>query len=132
MVGSSIPRRGWFLARSDAFRNKTLAKFYGFIGIIPIYRLLEGAEGLQKNDETFERCTGLSRETKLLLFIPKAYACRNDVCGRSGKVQPESRSGRRKNNFNLDLIVVRLDLIILQHHGNSEAPCMWNSVNQCR
>ena len=56
MLGSTTRRRTWFLARSDVFRKKWLAQFLSFIGIIPIYRLLEGAENLSKNDETFEKC----------------------------------------------------------------------------
>ena len=69
MLGSTVGRRTWFLARSDVFRKKALAKFLGFIGIIPIYRLLEGAENLSKNDETFEKCAAMLEENKAIMVF---------------------------------------------------------------
>ncbi len=107
MVGSAIPRRGWFLARSDAFRNKTLAKFYGFIGIIPIYRLLEGADGLQKNDETFGRCTELLEENKAVVIYSEGLCIQERRLRKIRKGSARIAFGsEKKNNFNLGLIVI--------------------------
>ena len=68
LLGSTIQRRTWFLARSDVFRKKLLANFLGFVGIIPIYRLLEGAEHLSKNDITFDRCSKMLSENKSIII----------------------------------------------------------------
>lgn len=69
LLGSSLPRRTWFLARSDAFRKKWLANALGFVGLIPIYRMLEGAENLSKNDETFDKCAELLSENKAIMVF---------------------------------------------------------------
>ena len=69
MVGSALPRRSWFLARSDVFRKKWLANFLSFIGVIPIYRLLEGAENLQRNDETFDKCSKMLEQKKAIIIF---------------------------------------------------------------
>jgi 1-acyl-sn-glycerol-3-phosphate acyltransferase len=69
LLGSTMTRRSWFLARSDVFRKKAMAKALGFIGIIPIYRLQEGAENLSKNDETFDKCSAMLNENKAIMIF---------------------------------------------------------------
>lgn len=50
------------------FLEKAISKFLGFVGIIPIYRLLEGAEHLSKNDITFDRCSKMLSENKSIII----------------------------------------------------------------
>jgi len=107
MVGSAQPRRTWFLARSDVFRKKWLANFLTFIGIIPIYRLLEGAENLQKNDETFDKCSKMLEEKKAIIIFSEGLCIQERRLRKLKKGTARIAFGsEEKNNFNLDLTIV--------------------------
>lgn len=107
IVGTSMPRRTWFLARSDAFRKKGLANFLMFIGIIPIYRLLEGAENLQKNDETFDKCSKMLEEKKAILIFSEGLCIQERRLRKLKKGTARIAFGsEEKNNFNLGLMIV--------------------------
>lgn len=107
MVGSALHRRTWFLARSDVFRKKLLAKFLTFIGIIPIYRLLEGAENLQKNDETFEKCSTMLEQNKAIIIFSEGLCIQERRLRKLKKGSARIAFGsEEKNNFNLDLMIV--------------------------
>lgn len=59
-----------FLARGDVFRNKILNSiFVNLLGMVPIYRLIEGAENLHKNEETFRNSTEKLRQNKTILMF---------------------------------------------------------------
>lgn len=107
MTGSAVPRRTWFLARSDVFRKKWLANFLTFVGIIPIYRLLEGAENLQRNDETFEKCTNMLGEKKAILIFSEGLCVQERRLRKLKKGTARIAFGaEEKNNFNLDLMII--------------------------
>jgi len=58
-----------FLVRSDVFRKPAARWILGKLKMIPIYRLQEGVENLEKNQGTFKLCTDiLSRGEVLLIF----------------------------------------------------------------
>jgi glycerol-3-phosphate O-acyltransferase/dihydroxyacetone phosphate acyltransferase len=107
MLGSTIRRRTWFLARSDVFRKKTLAKFLTFVGIIPIYRLLEGAENLSKNDETFDKCSAMLAENKAIMVFSEGLCIQERRLRKLKKGTARIALGtEEKNNFNLNLTIV--------------------------
>lgn len=107
IVGTSFRRRSWFLARSDAFRKKWLANFLMFVGIIPIYRLLEGAENLQKNDETFDKCSKMLEEKKAILIFSEGLCIQERRLRKLKKGTARIAFGsEEKNNFNLGLMIV--------------------------
>jgi 1-acyl-sn-glycerol-3-phosphate acyltransferase len=107
MLGSTVERRTWFLARSDVFRKKALAKFLTFIGIIPIYRLLEGAENLSKNDETFEKCAAMLEEKKAIMVFSEGLCIQERRLRKLKKGTARiAFSSEEKNNFNLGLQIV--------------------------
>ena len=111
MIGSSLSRRTWFLARSDAFRNKKLATFLTFIGIIPIYRLLEGAENLSKNDETFDKCSKMLEEKKAIIIFSEGLCITERRLRKLKKGTARIAFGSEdKNNFDLDLTIVPVGL----------------------
>ena len=107
MVGSALHRRTWFLARSDVFRKKLLAKFLTFIGIIPIYRLLEGAENLQKNDQTFDKCSKMLEQNKAIIIFSEGLCIQERRLRKLKKGTARIAFGsEEKNNFSLDLMIV--------------------------
>ena len=59
-----------FLARGDVFQNKILYWiFVKQLGMVPIYRLSEGAENLHKNEETFRISTENLKQKKTILMF---------------------------------------------------------------
>lgn len=64
------PPRLMYLARGDAFKKGIVSAILESLGIIPIFRIQDGGkEGLQKNNETYERVnTLLSRNKKIIIF----------------------------------------------------------------
>jgi 1-acyl-sn-glycerol-3-phosphate acyltransferase len=107
MLGCTVSRRTWFLARSDVFRKKMLAKFLSFVGIIPIYRLLEGAENLSKNDETFEKCTAMLEENKAIMIFSEGLCIQERRLRKLKKGTARiAFSSEEKNDFKLNLAIV--------------------------
>ena len=60
-----------YLARSDAFNTSFKKKLLGAIGLIPIYRIQEGADQLHKNEETFQICYKLLGNNATILMFPE-------------------------------------------------------------
>jgi 1-acyl-sn-glycerol-3-phosphate acyltransferase len=59
-----------FLARGDVFKNKILYFiFVKHLGMVPIFRLLEGAENLHRNEETFRNTAEKLRRNKTILMF---------------------------------------------------------------
>src|SRR5689334_738847 len=56
IVGAYLERETHFLARSDVFNSPLKLWILSQFKLMPIYRLQEGAENLDKNKETFEKC----------------------------------------------------------------------------
>ncbi|MDQ3108566.1 MAG: 1-acyl-sn-glycerol-3-phosphate acyltransferase [Bacteroidota bacterium] len=107
MLGCTVGRRTWFLARSDVFRKKMLANFLSFVGIIPIYRLLEGAENLSKNDETFEKCTAMLEENKAIMIFSEGLCIQERRLRKLKKGTARiAFSSEEKNDFKLNLAIV--------------------------
>ncbi|GAB4135840.1 MAG: hypothetical protein Fur0041_10130 [Bacteroidia bacterium] len=107
MVASTPGRRTWFLARSDVFRKKALAKFLSFIGIIPIYRLQEGAENLAKNDETFDKCSKMLEENKAIIIFSEGLCVQERRLRKLKKGTARIAFGsEEKNDFKLNLTII--------------------------
>jgi 1-acyl-sn-glycerol-3-phosphate acyltransferase len=54
VIGAYLPRPTSFLARGDAFKNPILAKLFKTYHMLPVYRISEGKENIEKNFETFD------------------------------------------------------------------------------
>ncbi|MEO5643740.1 MAG: 1-acyl-sn-glycerol-3-phosphate acyltransferase [Bacteroidia bacterium] len=107
MLGCTVGRRTWFLARSDVFRKKLLAKFLSFVGIIPIYRLLEGAENLSKNDETFEKCAAMLEENKAIMVFSEGLCIQERRLRKLKKGTARiAFSSEEKNDWKLNLTII--------------------------
>ena len=69
MVGTYTTRRIYFLARSDAFNGPLKNWILGQMSLLPVYRLQEGMENLDKNKHTFSKCFEiLDRDAMILIF----------------------------------------------------------------
>ena len=57
------------LARGDAFKNKTAAKFLRLFKMFPVYRVSEGVENLEENYTTFNLCKDLFKKKDIVLIF---------------------------------------------------------------
>ena len=56
ILGCHMPNRLFYIARSDVFNSPLKQWILGKFQLIPIYRLQEGIENLDKNKDTFKKC----------------------------------------------------------------------------
>lgn len=64
-------RKPFFLTRSDVFANSLLRAFFGFLQMMPIYRMRDGRSKLSNNEAIFERCSDLLLDGKSLVIFPE-------------------------------------------------------------
>ena len=70
IIAVLIDRPLHFLARSDVFTTKWANYILRKLNLIPIYRLQEGHENLNRNDVTFKECYEiLNRDGAILIFV---------------------------------------------------------------
>ncbi len=68
---TTLPQEPIFLARADIFKSKLITRFLNFIKMMPVYRLRDGYDNLQKNQEVFDRCTEILRSGHSLCMFPE-------------------------------------------------------------
>ncbi len=73
-----VERPIWSLARGDAFKRPWVRNLLHKLYMMPIYRISEGKENLDKNDETFEKCS-LVFEDKGQVLIFSEGLCMNQT-----------------------------------------------------
>jgi len=64
-------RKPFFLTRSDVFANSILRAFFGFLQMMPIYRMRDGRSKLSNNEAIFERCSDILLSGKSLVIFPE-------------------------------------------------------------
>lgn len=69
IIGAYIKRETHFLARSDVFNSPLKLWILSQFKLMPIYRLQEGAENLDKNKDTFEKCHAIFRKGGAVLMF---------------------------------------------------------------
>ena len=57
------------LVRGDTFKNKFLASLLTSLNMLPVYRISEGAQNLNQNYETFEKCKEIFRSNGIVLIF---------------------------------------------------------------
>lgn len=60
-----------FLARADMFRKKKVADFLTFTKIMPAFRIRDGFEQLEKNNEVFEKCVEVLERGNTMGIMPE-------------------------------------------------------------
>ncbi len=72
VIASFTPFRSFFLTRSDVFTNQLFNQIFGFLRMLPIYRLRDGRDTLGKNEAIFKQCTRLLQKGEAILLFPEA------------------------------------------------------------
>ena len=60
-----------FVARADIFKNKTAAKLFRFLKIMPIMRMRDGIDEVRKNDETIAKAVDVLRDHIPFCIFPE-------------------------------------------------------------
>ena len=61
-----------FLTRSDIFKNKLISRILTFFKLFPVYRIRDGANNLNKNDEIFDKSVEVLEYGKSMAIFPEA------------------------------------------------------------
>jgi 1-acyl-sn-glycerol-3-phosphate acyltransferase len=69
VVPSNLPIT--FLARSDMFNNKYIAKMLYFVKMLPAFRMRDGVENLGRNADIFDKCVDILHHNKALGIMPE-------------------------------------------------------------
>ncbi len=107
----AIPRELVFLARADIFRKKTIARILTFLKIMPVYRIRDGYNSLQYNEQILNKVSDVLSVKRPLVIFPegnhghqrKLRSLKKGICRMA--LQTEE-----KNNFNLGLYIVPVAL----------------------
>ncbi len=71
IIATSTKRKTHFLVRAAVFKKAIIAKIFGLLGMMPIYRIRDGLKAVSKNDAIFEQCTNLLKNKKAILIFPE-------------------------------------------------------------
>src|SRR5665647_3636054 len=111
-----------FLARSDIFKNKFVAKLLQYLNMMPAFRMRDGMENLSKNNEIFERCVEVLHQNKALGIMPEGNQ------GEERKLRPFSKGifrilfERKKKNEKqpaVKLYPLELIMVIWRNSANT-------------
>ncbi|MDC6367405.1 MULTISPECIES: 1-acyl-sn-glycerol-3-phosphate acyltransferase [Flavobacteriaceae] len=72
LIATQYKKRPWFVTRSDVFRGTFLKSLFGFLQMLPIYRMRDGKTNLHKNHAVFDQCGKLLNKNEAILLFPEA------------------------------------------------------------
>ena len=71
IVTTNNPRTNYFLTRAASFKKPLVRWFLNSLNLIPIYRIRDGVNQLNKNKVVFKRCFNLLDNKKALMIFPE-------------------------------------------------------------
>lgn len=99
-----------FLARSDVFKKKTVAKILGTLNMMPIYRPRDGADFQEKNVAIFNQCHEiLNRHGRIIIFPEGSHDKRKHLRNVKAGVANISLGAKEKYG-DLDIYIVPVGL----------------------
>lgn len=107
----AIPGQLVFLARADIFRNKIIARILTFLKLMPVYRIRDGYNSLQNNEQVLNKVSDVLSAKRPLVIFPEGNH------GHQRKLRPLKKGicrmalqAEEKNNFGLGLYIVPVAL----------------------
>jgi len=107
----AVPGQLVFLARADIFRKKLIARVLTFLKIMPVYRIRDGYNSLQNNEQVLKKVSDVLYVKRPLVIFPEGNH------GHQRKLRPLKKGICRmalqaedRNNFNLGLNIVPVAL----------------------
>jgi len=71
IITTNNPRINYFLTRAASFKKPLVRWFLNSLNLIPIYRIRDGVQQLNKNKGVFEKCFNLLDNQKALIIFPE-------------------------------------------------------------
>ncbi|MEX0289113.1 MAG: 1-acyl-sn-glycerol-3-phosphate acyltransferase, partial [Flavobacteriaceae bacterium] len=72
LIAAYSRRAPYFLTRSDVFTNTLVKGLFKLLRMLPIYRIRDGRDSLNKNHEIFDICTRLLNAREAIVVFPEA------------------------------------------------------------
>lgn len=103
----TAPEQVVFLARADIFKNKIIAKILRFLKIMPVYRIRDGKESLDKNEEIFNTAIRILEGNKHLCLFPEAqHVGMKSMLSHKKAIPRIAFMAGKRTNYQLDIQVV--------------------------
>lgn len=100
-----------FLARSDIFRKKSVARILYYFKMLPVYRMRDGFESLKLNDEVFLKTVDVIKNGSGLVMLPEGSHAGNRRLRQLKKgICRIAFSAEEINDFNLDIKIIPVGL----------------------
>ncbi len=71
LISIKSTRKNYFLTQAAVFKNPTAAKILHSFQMLPVYRIRDGVNTIQKNFKTFSTCAELLHKKKSILLFPE-------------------------------------------------------------
>ncbi len=96
-----------FLARSDIFARRMVARILFFFKILPVFRLRDGKEKLKLNEQVYQKTLQVLQNKRELVIFPEAqHIDKKHLRGLKKGVQRIAFMFEEQNNFNANLHIV--------------------------
>jgi 1-acyl-sn-glycerol-3-phosphate acyltransferase len=96
-----------FLARADIFRRPILRKIFTWLKILPVYRIRDGKDSLQHNEQSFDMAIEvLEHGGSIGIFPEAAHANKRSLLPLKKGVPRVAFLAEEKNSFSLGLKIV--------------------------
>ncbi len=69
ILATLFERPVYSLTRGDTFKKKSYALLLQSLNMLPVYRMSEGAENLEQNYETFDKCREIFKQNGIVLIF---------------------------------------------------------------
>jgi len=96
-----------FLARSDVFKNPTIAKILFFLKILPVFRLQDGKEKLELNELVFQKSVEVLEHGRRVAIFPEAqHIDKRHLRILKKGIQRVAFDAEKKHDFKLGIQIV--------------------------
>lgn len=113
----TIKRQIVFLARSDIFKNKLVAKFLIFLKILPVFRIRDGKENLTNNDLTFDVASKVLESKQNVGIFPEArHTDKRRLLGLKKGIPRLAFMAEEKNDFKLGIRIIPVGIYYSQYN----------------
>lgn len=111
VIKAAVDKPVYSLVRSDVFNTPFKMWLLGKMNMMPIYRIQEGADKLNKNEDVFKKCYRMLGENKIIIIFSEG------ICVSERRLRKLKKGTSRivfgaeaSTNFNMDLKVVCVGL----------------------
>lgn len=107
-----------YLGRADMFKNKLASKALAFFKINPVYRIRDGIETLDRNQQVFDECVRILKKKKTICIYPEAaHIGMKSMLPHKKAIPRITMLTAERTNFEIDVIVVPVG-IYYSHYYN--------------